>query len=428
MIPRYALLPLAGVLLAGCFPESENQSNTEDNSNTDQTTTQLNEQILDISRLGVIATASSDYQTSDIAVFGTDAEYNLTVIEGGFATTELTDIGISTFGNELYREGRYQSDNLTKYSLSSDLTPDLDWQYSVLDEGDSSANPYSLTFKSSGQAYMTRYDSADLWIIDPSVSSSGLADFRLGEIDLSAYATGSGGVPRMNNALLVDDKLYVLMERLDSDYNAFEQSYLAVINTDTYTEIDTEIDTTPGDTDDLNGIELPVRNASNLSYHDGTIYISGRGHTSYGASDAAKYSGGIATVSTTDYTTALLIDDGDGTAHQYGQFQRVEVVNADHGYFVGREGWGNDTLYHFSPSNPDSITAVSGLSGINISAIEAIALSDPEARYTSLLYVGVQAGSADETGRIKVVNVLDQTILASFNLSFNPTDIEFMDR
>ena len=428
MIPRYALLPLAGVLLAGCFPESENQSNTEDNSNTDQTTTQLNEQILDISRLGVIATASSDYQTSDIAVFGTDAEYNLTVIEGGFATTELTDIGISTFGNELYREGRYQSDNLTKYSLSSDLTPDLDWQYSVLDEGDSSANPYSLTFKSSGQAYMTRYDSADLWIIDPSVSSSGLADFRLGEIDLSAYATGSGGVPRMNNALLVDDKLYVLMERLDSDYNAFEQSYLAVINTDTYTEIDTEIDTTPGDTDDLNGIELPVRNASNLSYHDGTIYISGRGHTSYGASDAAKYSGGIATVSTTDYTTALLIDDGDGTAHHYGQFQRVEVVNADHGYFVGREGWGNDTLYHFSPSNPDSITAVSGLSGINISAIEAIALSDPEARYTSLLYVGVQAGSADETGRIKVVNVLDQTILASFNLSFNPTDIEFMDR
>lgn len=421
---NYALVPLAALLLTGCFPESDNDSNNDqdDGDNTTVTTTQLDEQILDTDRFGVIATASSDYQTSDIAVFGTDSDYKLTVKEGLFATTELTDIGISTFDNELYREGRYQADNLTKYSLNNDMTADLDWQYSVLGDG-SSANPYSLTFRSASQAYVTRYDSADMWIVDPSVSGSGSADFRQGVIDLSAYAHAeSGGTPRMNDALLVDDKLYVLMERLNSNFTSVEQSYLAVIDTTTNTEIDT------GSVPDLNGVELPVRNAGNLSYHDGTIYVSGRGDSSFGASDAAKYTGGIATVSTTDYSTDLLIDDGDETSNLYGQFQRVEVVDADHGYFVGREGWGNDTLYHFSPSSPASITAVSGLSGINIADIEALTLSDAEADYTSVLYVGVQAGSAEETGRIDVINVLDQTVFASFDLLFNPTDIEFVNR
>lgn len=426
---KYALLPLAALLLAGCFPDSDNDDNNDqdDGDNTTVTTTQLDEQILDTNRLGAIATASGDYQTSDIAVFSTDAQYSLTVKEGLFATTELTDIGISTFEDELYREGRYQANNLTKYSLTGDMSADLQWQYSVLGDN-SSANPYSLTFSSASQAYMTRYDSAEMWIVDPSVSNSGSSDFFLDVIDLSVYAHAeSGGTPRMSDALLVDDKLYVLLERLDSDFTAVEQSYLAVIDTTT----NSEIDTTPGDPDDLNGIELPVRNAGNLSYHDGTIYVSGRGDSSFGASDTAKYTGGIATVNTTNYTTDLLIDDGDETSNPYGQFQRVEVVDADHGYFVGRESWGNDTLYHFNPSSsslPESITQVSGLSDINIADIEAVTLSDPEARYKELLYVAIQAGSADETGRVEVVNVMDQSVLASFNLSFNPTDIEFMDR
>lgn len=428
MQPKYALLPLAALLLTGCFPDSDNDgiNNQGDGDNTTVTTTQLDEQILDTNRLGVIATATSDYQTSDIAVFGTDAQYNLTVKEGLFATTELTDVGISTFENELYREGRYQADNLTKYSLNGDLTANLEWQYSVLDDDGSSANPYSLTFVSASKAYLTRYDSSDLWVVDPSVSSSGSADFRLDEIDLSAYAHDeAGGTPRMNDALLVDDKLYVLMERLNPNFSAVEQAYLAVIDTTTNEEINT------GSVSGLNGIELPVKNAGNLSYHNGMIYVSGRGDA-YAELDADKYTGGIAMVSTSGYTTVLLIDDGDETYNPYGNFQRVEVVDDDHGYFVGSKGWGNDTLYHFDPSNITSITesivAVDGLSGFNIADIEAITLNDTESRYRSVLYVAVQAGSADETGRIKVVNVSDQSIFASFNLSFNPTDIEFMDR
>jgi hypothetical protein len=199
------------------------------------------------------------------------------------------------------------------------------------------------------------------------------------------------------------------MERLNADYSAGEPSYLAVINTTD----NTEIDTTPGDSTDLPGIELPVRNAANLSYHDGIIYVSGRGDTSFGASDANKYTGGVATVDTNDnYTTDLLIDDdGDDSSYPYGQIQRVQLVDENLGYFVGREGWGNDTLYYFDPSNLATIAAVDGLSGVNIADIETLTLSDAEARYSSVLYVAVQAASADDTGEIKVINVFDQNVV-----------------
>lgn len=411
---NYALLPLAALLLTGCFPESDNDDNNDrdDGDNTTVTTTQLDEQILDTGRLGVIATASSDYQTSDIAVFGTDSDFKLTVKEGLFATTELTDIGISTFDNELYREGRFNSDNLTKYSLGSDWSANLDWQYSVLSD-ETTANPYSLTFESASKAYLIRYDSTNLWVVDPSVASSGESGFKTGEIDLSAYADFdcSLGTPRANDALILDDYLYVLMERLGKrvegecvGYLAEVNSYLAVFDISNPNQ---EVNIS-GET--LKGIDLNVKNAGNLSLEGNVIYVSGR------------ETGKLVSVDTANNHDVSVLIAGDNT---YPGLHNVTVVDSQHGYFSSGN-WPSYSLWHFNPSDMNqSVTEITELSGGYITDIEHVTLTDANALYTSLLYVAVQG---ETNGRIGVVNVMDQTVLESFDLNFNPTDIEFMDR
>lgn len=411
---KYALLPLAALLLTGCFPESDNDSNTNqnDDDNTTVITTQLGNQILDTDRLGVIATASTDYKTSDIAVFGTDSDYKLTVKEGLFATTEVNDIGISTFDNELYREGRSESDNLTKYSLGSDFSADMEWQYSVLGN-DSGANPYSLIFESANKAYLVRYDSTDLWIVDPSVASSGEAGFKIGEIDLSAYADFdcSLGTPRANDALIHDGYLYVLMERLGKrvedecvGYLAEVNSYLAAFDINNANQ---EVNIS-GET--LKGIDLNVKNAGNLSLVGDVIYVSGR------------ETGKLVSVNTANTHDLTVLIFGGNT---YPGLHNVTVADSQHGYFSSGN-WPSYSLWHFNPSDLNqSITEISEFSGGYITDLEHVTLTDANAQYTSLLYVAVQG---ENNGRIGVVNVTDQTVLESFDLNFNPTDIEFMDR
>lgn len=399
-------LTLATALVAGCFPESGS-----DREAPDTTMLQLDNRILDAGRVGAIAATSPDYSTSDIVLFSNDSSGELEVASGEFESTSETDIAIAAFEDRLYRLGRFQIDNITKYQIFTTLGADITWQYSVQGD-DASANPYDVIFASDSKAYVPRYDSPNLWVIDPSKTGSGQAGFKQDQLDLSSYATYdcSGGTPNANGGVVADGRLYILMERLgaknpDDSCNGFaaeRNSYVAVFDVATGEEVDTATGT-------LKGVELSVKNAGNLSAHDGLIYVSGR------------ETGKIETIDPDDgYATEVIIDDA-----AYAGANHVTVVDANHGYFVSG-AWPSYTLYHFNPSDLNqSITAVDGPSGENIADIEPVTLADPDASYSSLLYVAVQTGTQ---GRIDVVNVLDQSVLESFELTFFPTDIEFLEQ
>lgn len=409
------LMPLA--LLAGC------EGLTESDFDRERTEIPLDARILNSDQVMAIASASSDYATSDIALVTNAQASRAVLLEGQFATTSPNDIAISTHGDALYRLGRFQSDSVTKYSLGSHTQPFNLWQFSVQGE-DASANPYKLTFVSDEKALLVRYDAPTAWLVSPSVTSGNEASFKLGELDLSAYAhDGSGGTPRATDALVVDDHLYILMQRLDSDFQARQPSYVAVFELPDLTEVDTNPEA------ELKGVELPVRNAANLSYHNGTLYVAGRGNTAWGAEEGVEVRGLVA-IDTTDHEATLIYDGSQAEFGAYGSFERVVIAGDHNGYFVGRAGWGNDTLYHFNPTSPDqSITAIEGLEGVSIADVVFNQLTDSDATYLNLLYVAVQPGFDTEAkGRVAVINTQDQSQIAEIEMMFNPTDIEFLSR
>ena len=420
MFSKFLYLSVATLVLTGCI------ANTDSDSDIKTGDVELGEMIVDSHRLVAVSTASPDYSTSDVAFIRSFSDGTASVNEEGLATTDPADTSISVFGDDLYRIGQFSYDNITKYEVDFGSAPSMVWQYSVAgDENEASANPYELVFESTTRAFVIRYGLPEIWVVDPSVAGSGESNFKLGEIDLSAYAhEDSSGTPSMTSALISDGKLYVLMRRLDADFQALRSSYIAVIDLATLEEVDT----TQGE-DGLKGIKLNVKNAIGMDLHDGKIYIAAKGNGTY-YTGPGQYDGGIVVVDTTTYEATLLVDDGDDNSHPYGQFKGIEVVSDDHAYFVGSAEWGNDTLYHFSPtSSSPVVTEVSSVSGINIADIEHESLSDSSARYLDVLYVGIQGGSDPESkGRIDVVSVVDQAVFASVELTYNPTDIEVLDQ
>jgi len=74
------------------------------------------------------------------------------------------------------------------------------------------SNPHDIAVVAPDKAYVTRYDRAELWVVDPSVTDC--ARFRRGTVDLSAFADGDG-LPEMSQLAAVEGALFVTVQRLD---------------------------------------------------------------------------------------------------------------------------------------------------------------------------------------------------------------------
>ena len=134
------------------------------------------------------------------------------ITSSGTTVATTTDIRVATDGTDVYEIGRFNLDRLTRFRVDELMTPV--WQYSV--NGDeSTVNPYEIVFASETKAYVVRYGSPFVWIVDPTAETG--EAFMTGQIDLSAYNgnTANGDMtPNPSDAVLVDDRLYVLMENL----------------------------------------------------------------------------------------------------------------------------------------------------------------------------------------------------------------------
>jgi hypothetical protein len=74
------------------------------------------------------------------------------------------------------------------------------------------SNPHDIAVVAPDKAYVTRYDRAELWVVDPSVT--GCERFHRGTIDLGPFADADG-LPEMSQLAFVDGTLFVTVQRLD---------------------------------------------------------------------------------------------------------------------------------------------------------------------------------------------------------------------
>ena len=296
-----------------------------------------------------------------------------------------SDITMVARGAFFYRIERYMHDNVTKFSIHD---PDhVIWQYSAVGPGDgSSTNPHDLVFVSDTKAYLIRYGSKKVWIVNPSAASA--EGFKIGELDLSHYGD-QDGLPECTRGVIVGNRLFIAMERMNrlSSNGIWQpnEAYVAVFDTAT----DREIDTGRGGVNDvtggaLKGIPLVVENPISMQYleESHTIYVQAVG-TYPMKGYLGKDTGGIEGINPDTYDRMLVLDDGDRDDGPlpYGNISGMAIVSPKKGYFVGYKGWMDNFFYAFAFDaqgrvDPATVREVTGLSGKNIAVLESGASLD----------------------------------------------------
>jgi DNA-binding beta-propeller fold protein YncE len=100
------------------------------------------------------------------------------------------------------------------------------WQCSV----GNGSNPHDIAFAAPDKAYVTLYERTELLIVDPRVGSD-CGGFILGSVDLASLADGDG-IPEMDQAIVVGDRLLVTVQRLDrrNFFRPSDRSLVAIID------------------------------------------------------------------------------------------------------------------------------------------------------------------------------------------------------
>ena len=371
-------------VLSGCFHDGEDNSVTS------------------LTYYAVISTQSSDYSSGDISIISLDDYSADNTNYGG-----PSDTSISTDGEYVYRIGRLPQDNITKVNMDPVDFENVLWQFSTNGSNESgSSNPYKLVVKNENTAYLIRYGQSTIWIVDPSVEKNAtIAEFKTGEIDLSQYTSGdSDTTPEAADALLIDNKLYVMIQNLDANY-APGVAYVALFDTE---NSNLEIETN-SNSDTPKGIELKTTNPKKMEYlaTNNTIYLSGVG------SYAPDYAGGIEKINLADYSTEIIVDDGDVNEHPYGQTVDIAILNSTRGYFVGYTAWKDTAVYSFNPST-GKVDATPLLENADISDIEIGPLGN--------LWVT----NRNQSG-VTIFDTVDNSVFkALIDTGLAPNDIEFV--
>lgn len=325
------------------------------------------------------------------------------------ATNELvpttSDLAIAAHGDYFYRIERYGNDNITKFAFADPQT--IIWQYSTNDTNSSvNSDPHAMIIASDTKAYVIRYNSNKVWIVNPSATSE--ADFKIGELDLSSYDDGDG-VPDMENGLIVGNYLFITMQRLTNYIPSSKAAYVAVFDITTDTEVDT------GDRgDSVKGVPLTVKNPfSDIVYSasENAVYVQGYG--SFGYSGEPKFTGGIEKINLGDFSTQVVLDDGDETTDPYGNIAAFAIVNPTTAYFVGSQDYMTQTLYKLNPATGVATpTSVASLTSTQLGRIQL----DPKGR----LWVADVANAS-----IHILDPLADTEIDSVYTQLVPIDIAF---
>ena len=355
----------------------------------------------DETQTAVVATVAADWSSGAHSVISVDPVGGPRTVQNDLLPT-ISDITVTAYGKYFYRMERTGANNVTKFDINAPDT--VIWQYST--EGvDVGSNPHDLVFVSSEKAYLLRYGSDKVWIVNPSTTDED--GFKIGELDLSSYADADG-IPEMHSGVIVNGKIFIALQRLEW-WTPTVTAYVAVFDIIT----DEEIETGKGE-GGRKGIQLDIKNPGAIQYlvENDTIYVQGSG--SY---FPVEYTGGIVSVNPTTYDTVLVLDDGTDTNHPYGQISGMAIASATKGYFIGYDGWGDNTLYSFDPSTGNVYgEVVDYLKNKNIAGMESGVYLDKN----DMLWV------CDATdAEIVILNTADDTIDEKISTNLNPSRVVF---
>lgn len=320
----------------------------------------------------------------------------------------VSDADIVGFGGYVYRFERYNRDNIAKFdakTLAANSAPL--WQFSTLDAGETgSGNVHDMVFVSDTKAYLIRYGKARAWIVNPAATTQ--EEFKIGELDLSAIADADG-IPEMEAGIVVGNKLFIIVQRLDQDNGWVPgDAYVVVYDVTTDTVVNTATNTENG------AIRLAIHNPGSIEFNARTqkIYVSGIG--SYFSDDKTS---GVVELDPITYATKTILDSKNQEANTpaFQKIDGVEILNANKGYFIDYVGWGNSALREFNPSTGAvSESAIADLKGINLAALT----SDGNGR----LWVG------DSTNhQIVIVDTTDNLVVEKIDTVLNPGRVTFVN-
>jgi hypothetical protein len=317
-------------LLSGCDLSDNNNSNHKP-------------VILTPSASAVVQTIDPGYVSSEV-LFLDPANQQ---VSSPYLSKTKSDYTLATNGKDIYHIGRSNIDTLDKY-VAEDYY-NAAWSFTTQDPSDStSRNPYNLVFASDTKAYLIRYNSPKVWIVNPNAAD--FASFKIGEIDLSDYIPGNNSTtPSPATAVISQGKLFIAMQRL-SDSWAPNAAYVAVFDTTTDNEIETNSDLGDG----LKGIVLqglnPLEN-SLVTGPDGKVYV-----TSHGPYTAPVLSNSrIEEIDPDTYALRHILTAANMSNNVSQYINASVIVSAEKGYFYAGEVLFNpyreiSTLYEFNPT------------------------------------------------------------------------------
>jgi hypothetical protein len=228
------------------------------------------------------------------------------------------------FGGFVYVVNRYGADNIQILDPANGFSTVR--QFSV----GSGSDPHDILVINPTKAYVTRYNTNDLWIVNPATG------VKTGSISLAGLADADG-VAEMDQMARVGNRVFVTVQRIDRNnyYQPVGDSYVAVIDITTDSLVDVD-PVAPG----VQSIALTATDPFSdiqLDPYSGKLYVACVG--SFGLNDGC--------VELVD--PVALLSDGClvSEAGCGGDITDVEIVSPDKGYAIVVDASFNTVLTRF---------------------------------------------------------------------------------
>lgn len=400
-------------LLSGC-DNTHSGTTTGTNTGTDTgTNTDADPSIHKPAASAIVQTVDPSYISSEVLFLDSANQQ----VSSPYYSKTKSDYTLATNKGDIYHIGRFGIDTIDKYAAQDYNNPA--WSFTTQDSSDSiSRNPYSLVFVNNSKAYLIRYGSSKVWIVNPNAKD--FASFKIDEIDLSAYvpADNSSGTPSPAAAIISQGKLFITMQRLSDGFSA-NPAYVAIFDVAT----NTEIETNSAPSDNLKGILLkginPLKNSLSTG-PDGKVYVST--HDVYASTTLSNSRIEVIDPSTYALRTVLTAADIDSNVSKF--INASVQVSTNKGYFyagkvVFTPVYGEiSTLYEFNPTTGDVIK--SEVAGTGNEHINYLGLDKKGFLWLSMINPA--------TPGVDIIDTVDNTLVGGRLLTtLNPNVINFLN-
>ncbi len=247
-----------------------------------------------------------------------------------------SDAVVRVFNGLVYVVNRFLGDNIQILDPANGFA--LVRQFSVGNGSD----PHDIAVVSPTKAYVTRYNSTELLIVNPSNGN------HTGTVDLSSLSDVDG-TPEMDQMALVGNRLFVTIQRMDRrgfPWITTDASYVAVVDVDADTLVDADAATAG-----IQPISLANKNPFSTLQLDaatGNLYVACVG-------DWSTIDGGIEWVIPGALASGGTFLSGAAAG---GDITDVEIVSADRGYLIVTDASFATTLLAFDPQTKAVVDTV----------------------------------------------------------------------